>query len=105
MIFCTFEICGVHWLCRHVHLSLRDKNGNNSFAVSNSELKSGRIGAAYDDTKYMSQEGEWFLAGVLDGIADGATNDYRYCHILAHSIPRSSDANGQPHFPSFQMYT
>jgi len=54
----------------HVHLSLRDSDGRNSFAVSDSELKSGRIGAAYDDTKFMSQEGEWFLAGILDGIAD-----------------------------------
>ncbi|KAF7338157.1 Gln-synt-C domain-containing protein [Mycena venus] len=30
----------------------------------------GRAGAAYDDTKFMSSEGESFLAGVLDGIAD-----------------------------------
>jgi glutamine synthetase len=55
-------------------VSLRDSNGKNSFAVSDSELKTGRIGAAYNDTKFMSQEAEWFLAGVLDGIADGATD-------------------------------
>ncbi|KZP12562.1 glutamine synthetase/guanido kinase [Athelia psychrophila] len=54
----------------HVHVSLRDANGNNTFALSGEELKTGRSGAANDDTKFMSQEGEWFLAGVLDGIAD-----------------------------------
>jgi len=37
------------------------------FAVSDSK---GRSDAAYKDTKYMSEEGEQFLAGVLDGIAD-----------------------------------
>jgi glutamine synthetase len=41
------------------------------FAVSDAEKKSGRDGAANKDVKFMSQEGEWFLAGVLDGIADG----------------------------------
>lgn len=54
----------------HVHVSLRDKNGRNIFAVSDSELVGGRIGASYDDTKFISQEAEWFLAGILDGIAD-----------------------------------
>lgn len=52
-------------------MSLRDADGNNAFALSGEELKTGRSGAANDDTKFMSQEGEWFLAGVLDGIADG----------------------------------
>lgn len=59
---------------RHVHVSLRDKNGRNIFAVSDDELVSGRVGASYDDTKFISQEAEWFLAGVLDGIADGASS-------------------------------
>jgi len=54
----------------HVHVSLRDTNGKNSFAVANSELKTGRSDAAYEDTKFMSQEGEWFLAGILEGISD-----------------------------------
>jgi len=54
----------------HVHVSLRDSNGKNLFALADSELKSGRSGAAYEDTKFLSQEGEWFLAGILDGIAD-----------------------------------
>ncbi|KAJ7219434.1 hypothetical protein GGX14DRAFT_436187 [Mycena pura] len=55
----------------HIHVSLRDNSGRNVFAISDAELSSGRAGAAYDDTKYMSGEGESFLAGVLDGIADG----------------------------------
>ncbi|KAF9532224.1 hypothetical protein CPB83DRAFT_847455 [Crepidotus variabilis] len=54
----------------HTHASLRDKDGRNIFAVTDEELKSGRAGAANDDTKFISQEAEWFLAGILDGIAD-----------------------------------
>lgn len=56
---------------RHIHVSLRDSNGKSLFAVSDSELKTGREGAANDDVKFLSQEGEWFLAGVLDGLPDG----------------------------------
>ena len=51
--------------------------------MSDSELKSGRIGAAYDDTKFLSPEGEWFLAGVLDGIADGAINVISPSYLLS----------------------
>ena len=69
---------------RHVHVSLRDSSGKNSFAVSDSELKLGRSGAAYDDTKFMSQEAEWFLAGILHGIADGVSNDNR--PVCTHSL-------------------
>ncbi|KAJ2924002.1 hypothetical protein H1R20_g13091, partial [Candolleomyces eurysporus] len=54
----------------HVHVSLRDKDGKNVFAVSGDEAATGRKDASYDDTKFISQEGEWFLAGILDGIAD-----------------------------------
>jgi len=54
----------------HIHVSLRDKNGNNIFALPENQLKSGRPGAKYEDTKFLSQEGEWFLAGVLDGLPD-----------------------------------
>ncbi|KAJ7510039.1 hypothetical protein B0H11DRAFT_2269544 [Mycena galericulata] len=54
----------------HIHVSLRDTSDRNIFAVSGSELSSGRADAAYEDTKFMSSEGESFLAGVLDGIAD-----------------------------------
>ena len=70
-IFPLVKVSHLSWY-RHIHVSLRDSNGKNSFALSEDELKTGRTGAAYDDTKFISQEGEWFLAGILDGIADGA---------------------------------
>ncbi|RDB22260.1 Type-1 glutamine synthetase 2 [Hypsizygus marmoreus] len=54
----------------HTHVSMRDEAGKNVFAVQASELEKGRSDAAYEDTKFLSQEGEWFLAGILDGIAD-----------------------------------
>ncbi|WWC65352.1 uncharacterized protein I303_107970 [Kwoniella dejecticola CBS 10117] len=55
----------------HIHVSLRDKNGRNIFAVSEEEEKSGgRKDAEYDDVKYLSQEAEWFLAGLLEGMPD-----------------------------------
>ncbi|EED85272.1 predicted protein [Postia placenta Mad-698-R] len=54
----------------HIHVSLRDENGKSIFAVPDSELRTGRADAAYPDTKFLSQEGEWFLAGVLDGLPD-----------------------------------
>ncbi|KAF8197521.1 hypothetical protein BJ912DRAFT_1020835 [Pholiota molesta] len=54
----------------HVHVSLRNAEGRNIFAVSDAELKTGRANAANEDTKFISQEAEWFLAGILDGIAD-----------------------------------
>ncbi|KAF8912106.1 hypothetical protein CPB84DRAFT_1812245 [Gymnopilus junonius] len=54
----------------HIHVSLRNREGRNIFAVSDSELETGRENAAYKDTKWISQEAEWFLAGILDGIAD-----------------------------------
>ncbi|KNZ73775.1 Type-1 glutamine synthetase 2 [Termitomyces sp. J132] len=54
----------------HVHVSLRDSNGTNVFALAEGDSKEGRKDAQYDDTRYVSQEGEWFLAGILDGIAD-----------------------------------
>ncbi len=56
---------------RHIHVSLRDANGKSLFAVSDAELKNGRTNAQYNDTKFLSQEGEWFLAGILDGLPDG----------------------------------
>ncbi|KAF7304954.1 Gln-synt-C domain-containing protein [Mycena kentingensis (nom. inval.)] len=54
----------------HIHVSLRDNSGRNVFAVEQSELNGGREDAAFEDARYMSAEGEAFLAGVLDGIAD-----------------------------------
>lgn len=59
---------------RHIHVSLRDSSDRNVFAVSDSELSSGRADAAYEDTKFISSEAESFLAGVLDGIADSERN-------------------------------
>jgi len=54
----------------HVHVSLKSKDGRNIFAVSDADMKNGRTDAAFEDTKWLSREGEWFLAGVLDGLAD-----------------------------------
>ncbi|RPD66415.1 glutamine synthetase/guanido kinase [Lentinus tigrinus ALCF2SS1-7] len=54
----------------HIHVSLRDEKGKSLFAVSDSELKTGRADAQYEDTKFLSKEGEWFLAGILDGLPD-----------------------------------
>ncbi|KAH6894970.1 glutamine synthetase [Coprinopsis sp. MPI-PUGE-AT-0042] len=52
----------------HVHVSLRNPEGQNIFAVSKEELKTGREGAANEDTRFISQEAEWFLAGLVPTI-------------------------------------
>ncbi|KAF9513122.1 hypothetical protein BS47DRAFT_1372620 [Hydnum rufescens UP504] len=55
----------------HIHVSLRDASGKNVFSLSSDEIQAGgRKDALYEDTRYMSQEGEWFVAGLLDGLAD-----------------------------------
>ncbi|EIN07163.1 glutamine synthetase/guanido kinase [Punctularia strigosozonata HHB-11173 SS5] len=55
----------------HVHVSLRNSSGANIFAIAKEEVEAGgRKGAANEDTKYVSQEAEWFLAGVLEGLPD-----------------------------------
>jgi glutamine synthetase len=54
----------------HIHISLKDKDGRNIFAVKEEEVEKGREGAQYEDTKRISQEAEWFLAGVLEGLPD-----------------------------------
>ncbi|WVQ86058.1 hypothetical protein IAT38_008226 [Cryptococcus sp. DSM 104549] len=55
----------------HIHVSLQDANGRNIFAVSEEEEKNGgRADAKFKDVKYLSQEGEWFLAGLLEGLPD-----------------------------------
>lgn len=57
---------------RHIHVSLRDKSGRNIFGLTDEETKGGgRKNAAFDDVKFISQEAEWFLAGLLDGLSDG----------------------------------
>lgn len=76
---------------RHIHVSLRDSNGKSLFAVSDSELKTGREGAANDDVKFLSQEGEWFLAGVLDGLPDSKSHSQRTFFVqIANDAPRQS---------------
>ncbi len=51
---------------------MRDESGRNIFALSGDEKTSGgRSNAAYDDLKYISQEAEWFLGGLLEGLPDG----------------------------------
>jgi len=56
----------------HIHVSIRDKSGRNIFAVTEEEKKAGgRKDAAFEDTKFLSQEAEWFLAGLLEGLSDG----------------------------------
>ncbi|KAI9446497.1 glutamine synthetase/guanido kinase [Lactarius indigo] len=49
----------------HIHVSIRDGNGDNIFAVKPEELKGGREGAAYDELKHISQSAEYFLAGLV----------------------------------------
>ena len=61
-------------------MSIRDETGRNIFAVTEDEQKNGgRKGAAFDDTKYLSQEAEWFLAGVLTGLSDGQYSRMEIC--------------------------
>ncbi|KAG8927887.1 hypothetical protein FRC01_006760 [Tulasnella sp. 417] len=55
----------------HIHVSLRTKEGKNVFGLSDAEVEAGgRKDAQYDETKFISQEAEWFLAGLLDGLPD-----------------------------------
>ncbi|CAD6574075.1 MAG: hypothetical protein TREMPRED_001001 [Tremellales sp. Tagirdzhanova-0007] len=55
----------------HIHVSLQDEKGRNIFAVSDEELKAGgRKNAAFEDVRFLSQEGEWFLAGLMEGLPD-----------------------------------
>ncbi|WWD20609.1 hypothetical protein CI109_105085 [Kwoniella shandongensis] len=55
----------------HIHVSLQDANGKNIFGLSDEETKAGgRKDAAHKDLQYLSQEAEWFLAGLLEGMSD-----------------------------------
>lgn len=55
----------------HIHVSIRDKTGRNIFALTDEQIKTGgRADAKWKDTKYISQEAEWFLAGILNGLPD-----------------------------------
>ncbi|KAK0210832.1 hypothetical protein DFS33DRAFT_1466943 [Desarmillaria ectypa] len=52
----------------HIHVSLRNNQGQNIFALPRSDVAIGREGAAFEDTKYISEAAEQFLAGILDGL-------------------------------------
>ncbi|ORX41117.1 hypothetical protein BD324DRAFT_575254 [Kockovaella imperatae] len=55
----------------HIHVSLQDKSGRNIFSLSDADQKAGGRGnAAHKDLKFLSKEAEWFLAGLLEGLAD-----------------------------------
>ena len=89
-------------LRRHIHVSLRDRRGQNVFASVDEEGKSQvRQRAKYDDLKYVSQECEWFLGGLLEGLPDGKSFDLLdSCRLI--SLPvlfLGSDACGEPAIP------
>ena len=73
---------------RHIHVSLRDANGKSLFAISEAETKTGRQDVANEETKFISQEAEWFLAGVLDGLPDGK-HSIRYLFGRADNFSQS----------------
>lgn len=85
----------------HVHVSLKNNEGRNIFSVSEAELQTGRANAANGDTKYISQEAEWFLAGILDGIADGMLSILSSC---LSSVDRCQCAV-MPAVKPFHQYT
>ncbi|KAG1759849.1 glutamine synthetase guanido kinase [Suillus occidentalis] len=62
----------------HIHVSLKDGEGRNAFSLSDVDRDHGRANAAFEDTRYLSQIGEHFLAGVLDGLPDGRI----YFHLV-----------------------
>ena len=76
----------------HIHVSLQDESGRNIFGITKEELAAGgRKGAANDITKFISQEAEWFLAGLIDGLADGTSTAFgrwaRADHSRSPSLP------------------
>lgn len=82
-----FRVGRFHLRCKarltprsHIHVSLRDETGRNIFAVTDEVVKAGgRKGAAFDDLRYLSQEAEWFLAGLLEGLPDGQFTMWTLC--------------------------
>lgn len=73
MIECVTQLTDV----RHIHVSLRDESGRNIFALNKEDKDGGkgRASAKYDDLKYISQEAEWFLGGLLEGLPSGELSD------------------------------
>jgi len=56
---------------RHIHVSLRNTEGKNAFAPTKEDLESGgRKNAYHKDLAFVSQEAEWFLAGLIEGLPD-----------------------------------
>lgn len=71
MLMCTFHRTLSHDIhFSHIHISLRGKDGQNGFALAEADRKNGRANATYEDTRWISQEAEWFLAGLLGGLMD-----------------------------------
>lgn len=98
---------------RHTHVSLRDKNGRNIFSVSKEQLKSGRSGAANEDTRFISHEAEMFLAGLLDGLPDGENLTYftavssfpcSHAHGIQLIFTRNYFTNSQKLVPTINGY-
>ena len=53
---------------------MRSNEGTNLFSIRDSDMKTGRQGAANDDTKFISSLAEQFLAGLLDGLTDSKSD-------------------------------
>ncbi|ORY32896.1 hypothetical protein BCR39DRAFT_464260 [Naematelia encephala] len=55
----------------HIHVSLQGVSGKNLFSVSDDELKDGgRKTASHEQLRFISQQAEWFLAGIISGLSD-----------------------------------
>ena len=62
---------------RHIHVSLRNAEGKNAFAPTKEDLENGgRKNAFHKDLAFVSQEAEWFLAGLIDGLPDSASTGH-----------------------------
>ena len=51
----------------HIHVSLQDSSGGNIFSLPDGQIRSD---AKWEDLKYVSENLEWFLAGILKGLPD-----------------------------------
>ena len=64
-------------MIRHIHVSLRNAEGKNAFAPTKEDLENGgRKNAFHKDLAFVSQEAEWFLAGLIDGLPDSASTGH-----------------------------
>lgn len=71
---------------------MRSNEGTNLFSIRDSDMKTGRQGAANDDTKFISSLAEQFLAGLLDGLTDSKSDFFWWCStfIVPASRPNGS---------------